>query len=261
MKFTANDIICGDMFLALHSETISYIKTDVFERNSPILWRGNVNIIVPARVWISGHSDYDIDEAKYTRYSPYCSIWYTTNKTHRAPNLIGIPIGITNDCPDSPVHPILGNKIQMLEVMEMPKRNDTLVYMNISVHTHKERDFVYNLFKDKPWVKTENCVYETNARRRFLENIRNSRFVMCPRGNGVDTHRLWETLYLGSIPIVIRHMTFDEFHDLPILWIDDWNEINEDFLLREYDRIANQLWNLEKLKFGYWKRRISEQMM
>lgn len=27
-------------------------------------------------------------------------------------------------------------------------------------------------------------------------------FIAAPRGNGVDTHRLWETLYRGSIPIV-----------------------------------------------------------
>lgn len=27
-------------------------------------------------------------------------------------------------------------------------------------------------------------------------------FIAAPRGNGVDTHRLWETLYRGSIPLV-----------------------------------------------------------
>ena len=28
------------------------------------------------------------------------------------------------------------------------------------------------------------------------------RFVACPEGNGIDTHRFWETLYRGSIPII-----------------------------------------------------------
>ena len=26
--------------------------------------------------------------------------------------------------------------------------------------------------------------------------------VAAPRGNGLDTHRLWEALYLGCVPIV-----------------------------------------------------------
>lgn len=29
------------------------------------------------------------------------------------------------------------------------------------------------------------------------------RFVACPRGNGLDTHRFWETLARGGVPIVI----------------------------------------------------------
>ena len=28
------------------------------------------------------------------------------------------------------------------------------------------------------------------------------KYVLCPSGNGVDTHRIWETIYRGSIPIV-----------------------------------------------------------
>lgn len=29
------------------------------------------------------------------------------------------------------------------------------------------------------------------------------RYVLCPPGNGIDTHRLWETIYRGGIPIVL----------------------------------------------------------
>jgi hypothetical protein len=79
---------------------------------------------------------------------------------------------------------------------------------------------------------------------------------LCPRGNGIDTHRLWETLYMGSIPIVIRHQAFDEFHDLPILFINEWTDVTETFFRTEYMRITNASWNLEKLKFGYWEQKL-----
>lgn len=29
------------------------------------------------------------------------------------------------------------------------------------------------------------------------------KFVLCPGGNGIDTHRVWETIYRGSLPIVL----------------------------------------------------------
>ena len=36
----------------------------------------------------------------------------------------------------------------------------------------------------------------------YLKYLADHRFVLCPRGNGVDSHRLWETLYLGRQPIL-----------------------------------------------------------
>ena len=79
---------------------------------------------------------------------------------------------------------------------------------------------------------------------------------MCPNGNGVDTHRLWETLYLKSIPIVKHSINADFYFDLPIVFVNDWKEITKDFLINEYDRIASANWNLEKLNFDYWKNKI-----
>ena len=34
------------------------------------------------------------------------------------------------------------------------------------------------------------------------------KFVVAPLGNGPDSHRIWETLYAGSIPIIF---------DIPLL--------------------------------------------
>eukprot|EP00965_Chrysotila_dentata_P239975 6203413-Pleurochrysis_carterae.AAC.2 len=37
---------------------------------------------------------------------------------------------------------------------------------------------------------------------RYLEELGRYHFVLAPRGNGIDTHRLWEALLVGTIPIV-----------------------------------------------------------
>ena len=51
---------------------------------------------------------------------------------------------------------------------------------------------------------------------------------MCPQGNGVDTHRIWEALALGTIPIVRTSSLDPLFVDLPVLVVGDWTELNTD---------------------------------
>ena len=57
---------------------------------------------------------------------------------------------------------------------------------------------------------------------------------------------------MGSIPIVIYEETHHLFNDLPILFINDWSEITEEFLNEKYDEYNKKSWNLEKLKIEYW---------
>jgi len=86
--------------------------------------------------------------------------------------------------------------------------------------------------------------------------VKKHKFVLCPEGNGTDTHRTWETLYVGSIPIEKRNINNSFYQDLPICFVDSLSEINEDFLNYEFDRIKNTKWNLDKLNFSYWKDKI-----
>ena len=257
--FSKEDILCSDKFLELESSEIAYIKMDVFHLSRPIIrWRGRPHGLRDAPVWISGHSDYGVTDAIYTKYKMHTGPWYTVNKECRAPTLYSVPLGITNDCADSPTHAILGNLDVMIEVMGQSCIIKNLVYMNFAIHTYPtERRSVFDMFKDKTWVTHEESIVSMEGRRTFLQSIRNHKFVLCPRGNGVDTHRLWETLYMGSIPIVKRHIAMEDFYDLPVCWIDDWTQVTESFLNSEYDRIKATSWNLDKLKFSYWKDRIT----
>lgn len=91
---------------------------------------------------------------------------------------------------------------------------------------------------------------------RFLDNVYNHKFVICPQGNGIATHREWEALYMGSIPIQKRDLNNRFFTDFPICFVDDWAEITESFLNSEYERITNLDWNREMLTFEYWKNKI-----
>ena len=82
------------------------------------------------------------------------------------------------------------------------------------------------------------------------------KFVLCPPGAGVDTHRLWESLYLNCIPIVERSTINKLYDDLPILVVNNWNDITENYLNIKYKEIENnklnKIYNMEKITLKYW---------
>ena len=51
-----------------------------------------------------------------------------------------------------------------------------------------------------------------------------SKFVLCPSGLGMDSYRIWETIILGSIPIVESNPGFDRFVALPVLYVKHLTE-------------------------------------
>jgi hypothetical protein len=66
-----------------------------------------------------------------------------------------------------------------------------------------------------------------------------SRYALCPRGCGVDTHRFYECIYLGCVPIVTRTNTvFDRLYapdtGFPCLVVERWADVTEELLDRLY---------------------------
>ena len=61
---------------------------------------------------------------------------------------------------------------------------------------------------------------------------------------------------MGCIPIEKRNLNNRFYADLPICFVNDWEEVTEEFLVRELIRIRSTEWNMEKLTFTYWKNLI-----
>jgi hypothetical protein len=244
-----NDIISTDDYLSFCNDNdICYIKTDFFYIGQ-FNWRGNLHPIKVDDVCVIGHSDYPITDDIANRFKKVFCI----NRDTDSENVFGLPLGITNYCDDSDLHKIYGDKQIMIDVISQEIEKKNLIYINFNVNTFQERRYIFNLFSGKDWTFTGNIDNTLEGRKKYLQEIKSSKFVICPRGNGIDTHRMWETLYMGSIPIVKYHRAHHLFTDLPILFINDWSEINEDFLNTKYEKIKNNnKYNMEKLKQSYW---------
>jgi len=195
---------------------------------------------------ITHNSDFNIDFEPL----PNVLMWYTQNVNIKHPLVKSIPIGLENDYwyPEK--------KTRMINIQKQKKVFKNLVYINHNIENNpSKRTKPYEVLKGKSWATIEHGKNGQGI-GNYFDNVYNHPFVICPEGNGIDTHRTWECLYLRTIPIEKRNINNQFYTDLPICFVDDWEEITEEFLFNEFKRMAEIKWNLQKLNFDYWRNEI-----
>lgn len=74
-------------------------------------------------------------------------------------------------------------------------------------------------------------------------------------GLGFDTYRLWETLLMGSIPVVESNAGFDRtYSNLPVLVVRNYSDVTPQLLQRAYPCFLRHArdFNYAHLTEGYW---------
>ena len=76
------------------------------------------------------------------------------------------------------------------------------------------------------------------------------KFNLCPHGNGIDTHRIWETLLVNSIPVLLNTSFAQNFKEIgvPMLLVNKW----EDLLHLSVAELNN--FYIEKKKVGDFRK-------
>ena len=90
--------------------------------------------------------------------------------------------------------------------------------------------------------------------REYLSNIKKYQYIISPEGNGIDTHRIWESLYAGSIPVVNKNYALESFNIFPIIFVNNLNKIT----IEKLEEYKNQLTdiNLEYYNIKWWIQKI-----
>jgi hypothetical protein len=136
---------------------------------------------------------------------------------------------------------------------------DAWLYVNHRVETNPEiRQRVYDVFQartSEDWVTVQHPPV-SGEMGNYPEELARHRFVCCPPGNGLDTHRMWEALYMGTIPVVLRNPVTEAFADLPIVAVSDFAEVTLPFLQKEYEELSRREFAWDKLKLSYWARQL-----
>jgi Exostosin family len=192
---------------------------------------------------------------KIAQRLPKDLIWVTTNANVVHNQIKALPIGMTDYCGYSPYHAIIGDTEKFKQHSDdHPRTEKNLVLMNFNERTNfTVRRNVRSLFQGKGFVTIDSYTPDHTGYARYVQGLRSHPFCLAPRGNGIDTHRIWESLYAGCIPIVQKVVALRDFNDLPILFIDRWEQAcDEARLIGIRDEYHQRTWDLRKLTLSYW---------
>ena len=116
---------------------------------------------------------------------------YSQNLNIVNSNISYLPIGIANS---QWVH---GNLDIFKKIYNKKISKDKDIFFNFNIDTNKEkRQYCYDILSKKGLQWTNNLDTE-----KYLIELKKHKYCICPEGNGLDTHRFWECLYMDTIPI------------------------------------------------------------
>jgi hypothetical protein len=146
---------------------------------------------------------------------------YCQNLLSESEKFKGLPIGIANS-------QWRHGDTSIVERFNRNHEKSKLIYINFSRETHHSRISCWESlkkFRDKYGQSAVCLPYHD-----YICDLANHKFAACPRGNGRDTHRFWESIYVGTIPIVLRKDYLPVYEGYPVFYIDTWDELTEDLL-------------------------------
>jgi hypothetical protein len=192
---------------------------------------------------------------------PYVIKVYAQNAS--ADGVIQNPIGFRDDqhTPHSVLYDVLDNN-------KYTGTKSILCLVNFIVGSNKdERTLAKEYFIDKKWanVNHEYLKYDFSKslhysdpevkkmRVNYYKDLKKTKFVICPRGGAVDTHRIYESLFFGCIPVIKTSFLDPMYRKLGGCWIvNDWNEVTEEECnnrwnnrVKEHIRLHASDWRVE----------------
>jgi DNA-dependent RNA polymerase auxiliary subunit epsilon len=204
-------------------------------------------------ILLSHNGDYSAPAA-YKTYldDPRIIIWFGQNcDITPHPKFFPIPIGIANH---EWAHGNPKTFDTVLDILDSkPNREKTTsLYINFSPGTNPVRGQLCTLFNGNPFATFAS----RKQLREYLTEMAQYRYVLSPFGNGLDCHRTWEALLVGAIPVVKTSTLDPLYKDLPVIIVNDWDEVTPENLDYKYQEMQNKAFVQEKLFMDYWLKLI-----
>lgn len=170
-------------------------------------------------ILISHNSDYNITNCQSIKNILKCPNLiklYGQNVNYSHEKIKFLPIGMANRMWEHG-NPALFENIVL-------KKKTKKVYMNFKIETNiLARELCHKVLRSKihflPFVEP----------RCNILTLQKYEFSICPEGNGLDTHRFWESLYVKTVPILLKSIFSENIKNktgLPMILLDNWTDLN-----------------------------------
>lgn len=264
------DYIFHERFLeASRPSQFEYRKRDFLYKGGE--WRGVSQSRVvrdrhESRVLALGHSDYSFSgfDALRTLSRPGFKSIFAVNLTipfRKWLRIQPLPLGLSNPTNESQLHGIYGdiNQLKAAWSKSFGQIASYRLYLNLNLKTNlAKRGKLFALARAAAGgavIGTYSPTFE--GRSQYLDEVASMGLVICPEGNGLDTHRFWETLYLGGIPVVEQNSygaRLSSYLGLPSIVIDSWNCLGSPSKVQvELENVLSAKWNSKALRFSEWR--------
>ncbi len=206
---------------------------------------------------VTGNSSYKIgrdggDSYKKILNDPRVTKWFCVNPPDVDNDKI-VPISIGFEEPDREGgNQELLNDFNIKKCFEK-KENIFLPFHTVSTNSERQAE-IQKLSK-------ENFINFSSNKQSFsnyMQSLAEHKFAIGLEGSGPDIHRAYESLLVHTVPIMKKgslKKVFD-FHNLPGIFVDSWNEVSEEF----FDKIKNITYNFDSsdlyLSIEYYKKLI-----
>jgi len=193
---------------------------------------------------VVGNMDDTFGDEQMTMVSPHVTKVYSINCS--AKGAIQIPIGFRDD-------QYTPHKV-MTDIFNDSSNSGTkniICLVNFLIGTNgSERSKARDQFNGKPWATISEGYMNYNTakslshsdpetkkmRTDYYTMLKRTKCVVCPPGTGVDTHRVYETLYFGAIPIIKSSFLDPMYKRVGGCWIvNDWSEVTEEECNRHWE--------------------------
>ena len=201
-------------------------------------------------ILVTHNSDHCVEK---TDIPQNLNMWYGMNINFEHPKLNALPIGLENEH----WHP---EKRTVMKMSKQKKPQERIIkalsQFNPATFKEERVSLLVDVVNENIFADPYYCINGENF-TSYTDNLNNYAFCLCPRGNGIDTHRVWECIYSGCIPIVKEHITHKFDITTPILTVDNWSLITQNFLQQIYHDFPFHLFIKNPiLSQEYWKEKI-----
>ena len=204
---------------------------------------------LPVRLFVFSGSDYPIKREHIEYWAevfPQARFWIQ-NFCGTHPRCEHLPIGVNS----------------LFDIQTSEKSEDLVISFFTALNSkerHELRIYLQSNPDFHPFVKNHKPIPE------YLDDLRSTKFSLCPIGNGYDTIRFWESLACGAIPLVLLNEFYesllDEYPTLPFVVLPSWDALpywlGGQLQTDSYPTYIPSLQSLPILTLDYWVARLRD---